>query len=266
MKCPKCSNKLSSTESCPYCGIIISKYIEIQQRKSEHYSPPKTDPGIKDSFENELMETPETEPLGLSSKFNGYFVYLEKIASLPWKPISKMTVLSFSIGWAALVYLLATKDMLGSDSTILYLTHNVNLVFHEAGHWIFGIFGFRILTILGGSINQLLIPLIVTASFWSRRDAVGYTFGLFWFFENCLDVAVYMADARALALPLIGGLGEEAHDWKNILSYFGLIEKDTALASAVTTVGWFGIIFTWSWFCWIWFKNREQVKPHSIIH
>lgn len=38
----------------------------------------------------------------------------------------------------------------------------------------------------------------------------GFAFGASWFFENFLDIAHYMADARALILPLIGGLGPEA--------------------------------------------------------
>ncbi len=263
MKCPKCSNNFPSSESCPYCGIVISKYIEIQQRKS--VPPPEFDSEIQNSINDESINSPEEESLGLSTQFKRYFAYLEETASIPWKPISKVTVLSFSIGWVFMVYLLATKDMMGSDSKLLYLTHNVNLVFHEAGHWIFGVFGISILTILGGSMNQLLIPLIVTASFWTRRDAVGFAFGLFWFFENCLDVAVYMADARALALPLIGGLGEEAHDWKNIFSHFGLLEKDTALASVVTAFGWFGILSTWAWLLWVWFKYKESLRFNTIL-
>lgn len=157
-----------------------------------------------------------------------------------------------------MVTLLATKGLMGSDSTVLFLVHNVNLVFHEAGHWIFGIFGNEMLGIFGGSLNQILIPLIVAVSFWSRRDAVGFAFGLFWFFENFLDVAVYMADARALVLPLIGGLGDDAHDWRNLFFRFGLIEQDTAIAGATRTVGWIGIWFTWLWLLWRWFAGRKS--------
>ncbi len=49
----------------------------------------------------------------------------------------------------------------------------------------------------GGTLGQLLIPLVVTVAFWRQRDALGFAVGGFWFFENFLDVAVYMADAKS---------------------------------------------------------------------
>ena len=42
--------------------------------------------------------------------------------------------------------------------------HLINLVFHEAGHIIFSPFG-EFMTILGGSLMQVLIPLICAAAF-----------------------------------------------------------------------------------------------------
>ena len=44
---------------------------------------------------------------------------------------------------------------------------------------------------------------------------------MFGFFANFLDLGIYMADARFLKLPLIGGLGVEAHDWRNLFNRFG---------------------------------------------
>ena len=49
-----------------------------------------------------------------------------------------------------------SKDVLGS------FWHLVNLPFHEAGHILFRPFG-RLMTSLGGSITQLLMPLICLA-------------------------------------------------------------------------------------------------------
>lgn len=53
---------------------------------------------------------------------------------------------------------------------------------------------------------------MVIVHFWYRRNVRGFAFGAFWFFENFLDIAHYMADARTLILLLIGGLGPETHD------------------------------------------------------
>ena len=43
-----------------------------------------------------------------------------------------------------------------------------------------------------------------------------------------------MADARAHELPLVGGLDPDVfHDWTEILSRWGLLNQDTALAFLV---------------------------------
>jgi len=246
MKCPKCSKEQSPNDTCIQCGIVFAKYYEIQKRKAENLS--------KDFETSKSLNDPIVNNTGK------VFESIRQRLSLSWKPVSTPAMVALSVGFGIMVFLLATKNLLGSDSTILYFAHNVNLVFHEAGHRIFGIFGNETLAIFGGSLNQALIPVIVATSFWAKRDAVGFAFGLFWFFENLLDIAVYMADARALVLPLIGGLGEDAHDWRNLFFRFGLIDQDTAIASKTRFVGWVGIISTWSWFLWRWLIDRKPFQ------
>ncbi len=246
MECPKCGHEQSPDDTCLQCGIVFAKYREIQQRKFEKQPPP--------------AEACEPQTVTLDNGTETFFNTIFHPRLIAWQPVSTPAMAALSAGFAIMVYLLASKNLMGSDSTILYLTHNVNLVFHEAGHWIFGIFGNRTLTIFGGSLNQVLIPVIVTIAFWTKRDTVGFAFGLFWLFENLLDVAVYMADARALVLPLIGGLGEDAHDWRNLFLHFGLIDQDTAIAAKTRFVGWVGIIATWIWFLWRWAVSRKSTS------
>ena len=144
-----------------------------------------------------------------------------------------------------------------NESVLLYLLHQTNLAFHETGHIIFGIFG-RIISILGGSLGQLMILLLVSGHFWYKRDAAGFAFGSFLFFENFLDVAHYMADARALILPLIGGLGPEALDWRNLFMEWGVLRHDTQIASWVNTLGWIGMLWTWLWLIRRWISDRKK--------
>jgi hypothetical protein len=80
--------------------------------------------------------------------------------------------------------------------------HGVNLVFHEAGHVIFGFFG-EFVAALGGSLNQMLIPLIVTIAFLRTRQRASAAVVLFWTGQSITDVAIYAADGRARALPLL---------------------------------------------------------------
>lgn len=172
----------------------------------------------------------------------------------PWKDVPTLQFGSASVGFLVLMYLLATDD---GSSGILYLLHNVNLVFHEFGHPAFSFLG-RTMTILGGTLGQLLIPAIVTIAFFRQRDTLGVAVGAFWFFENFLDIAVYMADARVLLLPLIGGGGEESHDWRNLFGQWGLLQWDTRIAGITQFLGWVGMVATWCWLGYHW-MNRNKL-------
>jgi hypothetical protein len=56
---------------------------------------------------------------------------------------------------------------------------------------------------------------------------------LVWLGQNWIDVAAYAADAQARAMPLLGGLGPEAHDWLNLLSRAGLLEQTPLVAGVL---------------------------------
>lgn len=107
--------------------------------------------------------------------------------------------------------------------------HLVNLPFHEAGHIIFSPLG-RFMTVLGGSLTQLLVPLMcLGALLLQTRDPFGASLCLWWLGENLLDVAPYIADARALQLVLLGGhtgAEVEGHDWEFILGSLGWLHRD----------------------------------------
>jgi len=94
--------------------------------------------------------------------------------------------------------------------------------------------------------------LIVTIAFWPQRDPLGCAIGGFWFFENFLDVAVYMADAQVLLLPLIGGLGDEAHDWRNLFTIWDVLGKTEMIAGTTHTLGWIGMFSVWFWLSCRW--------------
>ena len=52
--------------------------------------------------------------------------------------------------------------------------------------------------------------------------------------QNCWNISVYVRDARAQELPLVGG-GE--HDWAFLLEEWGWLSRHGALADAVHLVG-----------------------------
>lgn len=122
----------------------------------------------------------------------------------------------------------------------------VNLAFHEAGHLFFSPFGTTV-HYLGGTLGQLLVPAILAVYFvvWQGKP-FGAAFCLFWFGENLVNVARYMADARELALPLVGG-GD--HDWNELFYRFGLLGEESvaSVASATRTAGAAGMLLGLLW-------------------
>jgi hypothetical protein len=109
----------------------------------------------------------------------------------------------------------------------------VNLPFHESGHIIFSPFG-KTVQFLGGTISQLMWPIILMVYFVRRKEWLSSSFCLFWFGENFLNISKYVADARVMALPLVGG---GIHDWNFLLSKWGLLTYDHAIANALFFIG-----------------------------
>jgi hypothetical protein len=103
---------------------------------------------------------------------------------------------------------------------LLGFIHGIDLIFHEAGHVIFGFFG-EFVAVLGGSLNQVLIPAVATAAFLRTRQWASAAVALFWTGQSLTDVGIYAADGRVKALPLLAeGL---IHDWNYILGRLGLL-------------------------------------------
>jgi len=107
------------------------------------------------------------------------------------------------------------------------LMDNIDLVIHEAGHVFFGLFGKFIYT-LGGSLMQLIIPLIIVGFFFRNSYRTGVQFALLWLGQNLINISVYAADARSQKLPLLGG-NKVYHDWNYMLNEIGLLNFDHSL-------------------------------------
>lgn len=121
---------------------------------------------------------------------------------------------------------------------------SANLAFHEAGHPLFGLFSHR-LAVYGGTLMQLLIPALCCWEFRRRGQRYAFYAGLIWLAENLLNVARYIADARAHELPLVGGLDpEDFHDWSEILGRWGLVQHDLKLALLVRLAALVLILWT----------------------
>jgi len=118
---------------------------------------------------------------------------------------------------------------------------SLDLAIHEFGHPVFGIFG-EFVGFLGGTLTQVLIPAIFVAYFWRRGDRHAAMVALWWVAQSLWNVAVYVQDARAEELPLVGG-GD--HDWNYLLGRLGLLQQDRLIGGGVRMVG----ILLYAWSC-----------------
>jgi hypothetical protein len=115
----------------------------------------------------------------------------------------------------------------------------ITLIVHEIGHFIFAGFG-RTMTILGGTIMQLLVPLFAAVYLLLRqRDYFGLAVCGGWLSFSLWDMATYVGDARREALPLVGFGDNPGHDWSTLLTQWHVLNHAETFATAVR-VGAFG--------------------------
>lgn len=108
---------------------------------------------------------------------------------------------------------------------------DLNLAVHEAGHLVFSPLG-ETLTVLGGSLFQVIVPAVFVAYFARAGQRFGAAVTLVWVGTSLLNVARYIADARERALPLLGG-DDSTHDWWWLLSEWNALASDHTIARVV---------------------------------
>lgn len=171
-----------------------------------------------------------------------------------WQPISGVGLVVLLLGCGWLFMLLATDE-----DGFLQILDSFNLVIHEFGHPFFGIFGETPMW-WGGTLMQLIVPAVIAFAFWWQRSALSLAFAGVWFFENFLNIGRYIADARAMELPLVGG-GE--HDWNTILADLGRLQQDQQIASVVNLIGWVGM-FACVGFAIVAWLSQRGAQPESV--
>lgn len=151
----------------------------------------------------------------------------------PWKAGFMMLLTIY--GWFGAPNYTVAKFLEPTDRVAMFL-HGVNLIFHEAGHVIFMVFG-QFIGILGGSLFQILVPAFIAGYFFVTRQFYAGAIALCWTGQNFWDVSVYVQDAAERVLPLLGGASEEYHDWYNLLTDMNLLDRDDLVAGLVFWIG-----------------------------
>jgi hypothetical protein len=85
--------------------------------------------------------------------------------------------------------------------------------------------------ILGGSLLQVVAPVVGGFMFLRQRDYFAIAVAFAWLGTSLFDVATYMADARTLSLDLVSPLGgDPIHDWEFLFGRMGLLVHDRTIA------------------------------------
>jgi hypothetical protein len=119
--------------------------------------------------------------------------------------------------------------------TLLFIFRTFTfLPLHEGGHFLFRFFG-RTLYVLGGSFWQIVFPLLWCIIAFRQRSQV-FSFALFWVGENMMDVSLYIRDAPARMLPLLGG-DKSGHDWHYLLTQWDCMDSAGTAADIMYYAG-----------------------------
>jgi hypothetical protein len=225
-ECPKCGNPRSpgnegSPPSCTACGLYFDKweqraaFVAPSRKRAQAQEAPATESAWRSALRDRLAFVPEDVTTS--------------------HLVGRAVLLLLLLVWGLRIALMDYRD--GEMGTSFM--HSVLLPFHEAGHVLFIPFG-EFMTILGGSLFQLLFPLIVAAALlWTNRDPFGAGIGVWWCGVSLIDLAPYIYDARAPQLMLLGGhTGEDGpHDWIYLLGVFGQIQHSQAYGAIAHKLG-----------------------------
>ncbi|MGD8779864.1 MAG: hypothetical protein PVH88_12995 [Ignavibacteria bacterium] len=136
------------------------------------------------------------------------------------------------------------------------LLDHFNLLIHEGGHGIFSIFP-KFLYTLGGTLMQIILPLVFVYYFVSNQKKLGAQISLIWMGQNLLNISVYAGDALERKLPLLGG-NKVYHDWTYLLREIDMLQNAKEVGYFFFGLGI--IIFVISLLIPLFWKEYKQIK------
>jgi len=239
VSCPKCqADQPDGATECVKCGIIFAKYRPLVSLQRQ-----------QESQNNSRWVSLAKEWLVGSDTSTDSLTFAGRVA-----------VFLLLLWWGRAFMFTPLETNYTGESFL----HLINLPFHEAGHLLFIPLG-RFMTILGGSLGQILMPLVCLGTFLIKtRDPFGASVALWWTAESFMDIAPYINDARAMDLMLLGGVtGKETdgHDWNNILTMLDWLEYDHRLAHLAYNFGILLMLASLAWGGLLLVKHYRRLSP-----
>ncbi len=258
--CPKCGHRRQADDSsdrdvCPACGILFSKWMKQQ------FTPRK-----------ELLARTRRRTDGVDGRWMRFYGLVREI----WHtrivfieaPVRSSVYTGRVCLWILLLYLgchyITTnfRGQLFSEQPLSGWLGAFHLAFHEAGHLVFSPFG-DFLHILGGSLGQLIVPGFLIGYFLHRCNPFAASIGLWLLAHSFMDMSLYIDDAIAQQLMLTTGhTGADlpgTHDWNNLLTMLGRLDKTPVYASFSYTVGNLLMLLAFVWGAYLLYRQRREI-------
>lgn len=271
--CPKCGyvrdpDDRTPRDRCPACGVVFDKWLKLQMqtqlaaereqaeaelREAEGDEAPAPTPksGLRSLILAVVLPTPE-DRLNPFVFYGRAFVYLVAVI---WGLRFLFMDFHYSLGGQRIDI---PAPEIGES-----LMHLINLPFHEAGHVLFRPLG-DFMTVLGGSLMQVLVPLIVMFTFLIKeREPFAAALGLWWTGQSLMDLAPYINDARNGQMLLLGGNfgadNPDFHDWHNLLERMGLLHWDHGLADLTDFFGAMLMLLSLAWAGYVLYRQYPHL-------
>jgi hypothetical protein len=139
------------------------------------------------------------------------------------------------------------------------LVGGLNLGVHELGHVLWAPAG-QLFAVLGGSLTQCLIPVLVVGLFWRQRDYFAVAVTFCWLATNLYGVATYAADALTQQMTLVSPFGDDPiHDWGFLLTKWQKLSKAAQIGNALRQAAGASMLFglgAGGWILWRMHKLR----------
>jgi hypothetical protein len=182
----------------------------------------------------------------------------ERLLDVPWD-----VPRSVWLGRLATLVVLAlwsTSVAFGRMTEPPTLLHLSVILFHEAGHVVFAPFG-ATLGVAGGTLGQLLMPLICAVALHRSGDNFGAALCSAWMALSLVDASVYAYDAADPVLPLIGGgTGADSfHDFVFLFDRYGQLGHARGWALLMKAIGVVAALVSLAWALALLVLQRERL-------
>jgi hypothetical protein len=246
-RCPKCNHAPLPADQtfpaeCPGCGVILAR-VGVAPMPREAPAVVEVDDEAPSGWRGRLLHVPD------------------QVDATAFKV--RVALLAAFALWGLRLCWLDYRDGEIMQSFI----HLPLLIFHEAGHVVFHLFG-EWVGVLGGTLGQLVMPAILCgALLWKNRDPFGAAIGLWLVGVSLLDVAPYMYDAWEPQLTLLGGgTGNDSfHDWIWLFDSVNQLHHARRIGALTHALGVGVVLLALGWGADVLRRQRRRLAGNVLI-